>query len=99
MFNLDDLLAEPNEFRVCDKCKATNLTTLLPRLKEIDPKAKIYQGCQSYCGPGRDRSFVFINNKPILAENEDEVSLKKTKKSILMIFLSFLFVFHKSSKR
>ncbi len=25
MFNLDDLLAEPNEFRVCDKCKATNL--------------------------------------------------------------------------
>ena len=49
MFNLDDLFAEPNEFRVCDKCKATNLNTLLPRLKEIDPKAKIYQGCQSYC--------------------------------------------------
>ena len=49
MFNLDDLFAEPNEFRVCDKCKATNLNTLLPRLKAIDPKAKIYQGCQSYC--------------------------------------------------
>ena len=31
MFNLDDLFAEPNEFRVCDKCKGTNLTTLLPR--------------------------------------------------------------------
>ena len=60
MFNLDDLFAEPNEFRVCDKCKATNLNTLLPRLKAIDPKAKIYQGCQSYCGPGRDRSFVFV---------------------------------------
>lgn len=40
MFNLDDLFAEPNEFRVCDKCKATNLNTLLPRLKAIDPKAK-----------------------------------------------------------
>ena len=84
MFNLDDLFAEPNEFRVCDKCKATNLNTLLPRLKAIDPKAKIYQGCQSYCGPGRDRSFrlnraqffVFVNNKPILAENEDELIQK-----------------------
>ena len=76
MFNLDDLFAEPNEFRDCDKCKATNLNTLLPRLKAIDPKAKIYQGCQSYCGPGRDRSFVFVNNKPILAENEDELIQK-----------------------
>ena len=76
MFNLDDLFAEPNEFRVCDKCKATNLNTLLPRLKAIDPKAKIYQGCQSDCGPGRDRSFVFVNNKPILAENEDELIQK-----------------------
>ena len=76
MFNLDDLFAEPNEFRVCDKCKATNLNTLLPRLKAIDPKAKIYQGCQSYCGPGRARSFVFVDNKPILAENEDELIQK-----------------------
>ncbi|MCG8399192.1 DUF1450 domain-containing protein, partial [Bacillus atrophaeus] len=24
-----------NEFRVCDDCQATNLKTLLPRLKEI----------------------------------------------------------------
>ena len=61
---------------VRELCKATNLNTLLPRLKAIDPKAKIYQGCQSYCGPGRDRSFVFVNNKPILAENEDELIQK-----------------------
>lgn len=73
MFNLDDLFAEPNEFRICDKCKATNIDTLLPRLKALDPKAKIYIGCQSYCGPGRNRSFVFVNNKPIIGANEDEL--------------------------
>lgn len=76
MFDLDALLAEPNEFRVCDKCKATNIKTLLPRLKELDPKAKVFIGCQSYCGPGRDKSFVFLNDKPILAENEDDLIQK-----------------------
>ena len=56
--------------------RTTNVNTLLPRLKAIDPKAKIYTGCQSYCGPGRDRAFVFVNNKPILATNEDELIAK-----------------------
>ncbi|MGL4337481.1 MAG: DUF1450 domain-containing protein [Turicibacter sp.] len=73
MFDFDSLFAVPNEFRVCDKCKATNINTLLPRLKEIDADAKVFIGCQSYCGPGRDRSFVFVNNKPVVAATEDEL--------------------------
>lgn len=73
MFDFDSLFATPNEFRVCDKCKATNINTLLPKLKAIDPDALVFVGCQSYCGPGRDRSFVFVNNKPVVAENENEL--------------------------
>ena len=73
MFDLDNLVAEPNEFRVCDKCKATNINTLMPKLKEVDSDALIYIGCHSYCGPGRDRNFAFVNNKPILANSEDEL--------------------------
>ena len=26
-----------NEFRICDKCKATNVESLTKKLKEIDP--------------------------------------------------------------
>ena len=71
MFDLDALLAEPNEFRICDKCKGTNVESLKRKLLTIDEKAQMLVGCQSYCGPGRDRPFVFVNGKPLIADTED----------------------------
>lgn len=78
MFDLDALIADfQNEFKVCDRCKGTNLNTLIPRLKQLDPCAKILEPtCISYCGPGRDYPFVFLNNKPIKGENEDDLIRK-----------------------
>ena len=52
-----------NEFRVCDECKTTNVKTLVPRLKEIDPNATIEIGCQSYCGIGHKKPFVVVNGR------------------------------------
>ncbi|WP_280770839.1 DUF1450 domain-containing protein [Salipaludibacillus daqingensis] len=70
----------PNKFKVCHKCKATNIDTLVPKLEQLDPNAKIKIGCQSYCGPGKKKPFVIVNDKVVSSKKEEKLIEKVEKR-------------------
>lgn len=61
------------EIRICDKCKAIHVNQLIPKFKKLFPDANIILGCQNMCGIGRNKPFVIVNDKPIIANNDDEL--------------------------
>ena len=61
------------EIRICNLCKATNINTLVPRLKDIDKNVNIVIGCQNMCGIGATKSFAIVDHIPIIANSEDEL--------------------------
>ena len=65
-----------NQFRICNKCKAMNIDSIIPKLKDIDDKAEIVVGCQNFCGIGQTKAFAIGNHVPIIADNEDELVFK-----------------------
>lgn len=58
---------------ICNKCKSVNYISLLRKLKEIYPDAKYEIGCNNMCGIGRSKVVIILDNKPIIADTEEEL--------------------------
>lgn len=74
------------EIRICDKCKGTNVTTLVPRIQEIYPEAEIKIGCQHFCGIGATKSFAIKDGIPIITDTEDELVEKLKNEWVITSF-------------
>lgn len=70
-----------NEYRICDKCKAVNTEKLVKIIQEIDNDSIIKIRCQNFCGIGRTKPFIILNNMPIISDSEDEL-INKIKEKI-----------------
>ena len=74
-------MAARNDIRICDKCKHMNVKTMLPKLEQMAPGARIRVGCKSYCGPCSRFAFIYINGRYITAPTQDE-ALELAKKFV-----------------
>jgi hypothetical protein len=58
---------------ICNKCKGINCASLLKKLKDLYPNAKYEIGCNNMCGIGRSKVVIILDNKPIIADTEEEL--------------------------
>lgn len=69
-----------NTLKICDKCKGTNIKTLIPKVKKIDKDIEVKIGCFNFCGIGIKMSVCILNDIPITAESENELIRKINEK-------------------
>ncbi len=62
-----------NKYKICNKCKAVNYQSIINEIKKFDDTAIFNIGCQNFCGIGRNKPFIILNNIPFIADNEKEL--------------------------
>lgn len=61
---------------ICDKCKFFNHKEIIKLLDENFENINYEIGCNNMCGVGRKNIVLFVNNKPVIAKNKDELIKK-----------------------
>jgi uncharacterized protein YuzB (UPF0349 family) len=67
---------------ICDKCKSIDYKRILNKLRKLYPDADYELGCNNMCGIGRNKVVILLDNKPIIADTENEL-IEKLKTSLL----------------
>ena len=61
---------------ICNKCKFFNHKEIIKLLDENFENINYEIGCNNMCGIGRNNIVLFVNNKPVIAKNKDELIKK-----------------------
>ena len=61
---------------ICNKCKFFNHKEIIKLLDENFENINYEIGCNNMCGVGRNNIVLFVNNKPVIAKNKDELIKK-----------------------
>lgn len=64
------------KIKYCDKCKRRGHLVkhqLIPKLQKQFPDAEFEVGCLSFCGPGSQQPFVFVDDELVYAKTDDEL--------------------------
>lgn len=69
-----------NKYKICNKCKGFNYKYLIDEIKKFDNKATFEIGCQNFCGIGRNKAFIILNNKPLIADDENKLLIEIKKR-------------------
>ena len=59
-----------HKIELCDRCKATNINSLVPKIKELSPNIEIKIGCINFCGIGRNKIVVLVDHIPVIADKK-----------------------------
>lgn len=70
-----------HKIELCDKCKATNINSLVSKIKSISSDIEIKIHCIQFCGIGRSKIVVLLDHVPIIGKSEDEI-IDKIKEKI-----------------
>lgn len=62
-----------NKYELCPKCKATNIDSLINKIKKIDKNAEFVIRCIGFCGIGREKIVIILNHIPVIGITENEV--------------------------
>lgn len=68
------------KIKICDKCKRFDYKKLISKLNDNFDNIEYVIGCNNMCGIGRTKAVLIVDNKPVIADNIDDL-IQKIKKS------------------
>ncbi|HPF83493.1 MAG TPA: hypothetical protein PLV83_04965 [Bacilli bacterium] len=68
--------------KICNNCKGFDYNKVISKINDNFSNIEYQIGCNNMCGIGRSKVVIILNNKPIIADNIDDLISKMKKENI-----------------